>query len=319
MIEYFKDELSRFVLFGVLIASCGGQAAVSSSGDLNDESSETVAALENRGSESSGEPIDTSEKQMSVLSQNSDATDAERDSSGDAKGEMRTRGLKLKQDRPVRIQPLANQFMTMQVWAQRGSEQPFPIDRGEQLKTGDKVYLSVKSDQDAYIYVSYIQSEGQPELIYPLNGTHKIAAGRESRIPHEGSSFEITSNEASNVERFVVVASKNPVDDFSKTLEGAVEQAKGASVDSPDTESDNSTHQADSKRAGAKSTSRTKSKRLGKNAKTGASNSTSKYRHAMRYRGIALVEDERPKDEAIPSSNDVAVIEFWIKHEADRD
>jgi hypothetical protein len=86
---------------------------------------------------------------------------------------------------------------------------PHEIMNGEALKSGDKVAITVKVDQPAYIYVAKAPSDGTTTLIYPDSGDVQIAPDNLVHIPREGRWFKLDQH--TGQEKFFVYAAKQAI------------------------------------------------------------------------------------------------------------
>ena len=98
------------------------------------------------------------------------------------------------------------------------------FQKDDEIGTDTQLEVKVKLNRDAYVYVLNRDAEGSTVLLYPMAnaGPHsRLPAGREHTIPGEidGEHIRWTISPTEGAERFLVLASLEPLPEFEKALE----------------------------------------------------------------------------------------------------
>ena len=108
------------------------------------------------------------------------------------------------------VNPLPN--FEVDVWVDRdptGHEYP-------SYKIGDKVTVSVKPSEDAYIYLFSVHANGEIDQIIPnrlpKGGNNFVRAGQTIRFPRQGSGFAFGVGGPPGLDKVIAVASKDQLD-----------------------------------------------------------------------------------------------------------
>lgn len=91
-----------------------------------------------------------------------------------------------------------------------------PLEAGDSLRPGDRIYLTLKSDAPAYVYLINRDRSGESTTLFPIDGaqwSNPLPAGTPRRLPGDTSwqydSWEVSS--AGGRESFIVVAAARPL------------------------------------------------------------------------------------------------------------
>lgn len=86
----------------------------------------------------------------------------------------------------------------------------FEMQPGDVLKSGDRMAVSVRVDQPAYVYVTLISSDGTPQRLFPKSGDQQITPTEPLRIPKNAEKW-ITLDKNTGQENVFVYAAKKPL------------------------------------------------------------------------------------------------------------
>lgn len=86
----------------------------------------------------------------------------------------------------------------------------FEMQPGDVLKSGDRMAVSVRVDQAAYVYVTMISSDGTPQRLFPKTGDQQITPTEPLRIPKNPEKW-ITLDKSTGQENVFVYAAKKPL------------------------------------------------------------------------------------------------------------
>ena len=95
---------------------------------------------------------------------------------------------------------------------------------GDALRTGDQVALFVEVDRPAYVYVVQFFPDGSSAALFPQEGDVKVPAGRSTRIPPTGQSFQLDA--VTGQENIYVVAAARPLGQLDQTAAGVVDRVR---------------------------------------------------------------------------------------------
>lgn len=98
------------------------------------------------------------------------------------------------------------------------------FEKGDEVGSDTQLEVKIKLNRDAYVYVLNRDAEGTTVLLYPMAnaGPHeRLAAGSEHTIPGEigGDHIRWTLSDTQGTERFLVLASLEPLPEFEKALQ----------------------------------------------------------------------------------------------------
>lgn len=98
------------------------------------------------------------------------------------------------------------------------------FEKGDEVGSDTQLEVKIKLNRDAYVYVLNRDAEGSTVLLYPMAnaGPHeRLAAGSEHTIPGEvgGDHIRWTLSATQGAERFLVLASLEPLPEFEKALQ----------------------------------------------------------------------------------------------------
>jgi hypothetical protein len=85
--------------------------------------------------------------------------------------------------------PAAPEQVILYVGLQRVAESgATPVPLNHELRTGDRIRLTVRPTQAGYLYLFYRKGQATSERLWPAgNGAHPVAAGEEILVPAGGS------------------------------------------------------------------------------------------------------------------------------------
>jgi hypothetical protein len=83
----------------------------------------------------------------------------------------------------------------------------------DNYKIGDDIRFVFKTNKDCYLTLMSISAQGKPVIIFPNKWTESawVTAGKEYKLPPEGSSFNFKAQEPLGVEVVKAIASTEPV------------------------------------------------------------------------------------------------------------
>lgn len=91
----------------------------------------------------------------------------------------------------------------------QGSSKSFALQDGAVLAVGDQFSVQFKANLDLYVYLYYLDSEGQLLDLMQLSHTpHALSRGQSLRLPSASDSFTLTGKAGLN--RLYLIASKTP-------------------------------------------------------------------------------------------------------------
>ncbi|MDX2004550.1 MAG: DUF4384 domain-containing protein [Meiothermus sp.] len=78
---------------------------------------------------------------------------------------------------------------------------------------GEKIQISARVNQDAYVYIFNINADGQIDLILPnqLNQDNFMRSGETRQFPQPGARYEFTISGPAGVDQVLAVASRQPL------------------------------------------------------------------------------------------------------------
>jgi hypothetical protein len=315
-------KTTLFVIIIAVLSACGGPTA---------NSSETIKV--NADTVSPTERQSQGDKNINVASIPAKAVTGESSDSGaksrtasieKTDNQVQTRGLVVSSERPDEKPVFKDQFLEMQVFARRKSSTPFPIQLGQNLQTGDRVFLKVHTSKSAYIYVAYVRPDGQAELVFPSEQEeHQMtAAGAEVRIPSTGKTFEITDTDTVGVENFLVIGANHKLQDINEEVGKGIERMKQQQRLILDTSAEPSEKQvagrnkSDTVPIDATAAKLKNAQRPIHSDQKQKSRISKKYRLGMTARGFKLKDDEPSDDASEQPDENMAIIPFWLKHDS---
>lgn len=102
------------------------------------------------------------------------------------------------------------------------------FDKDDEIGSDTQLEVKIKLNRPAYVYVLNRDADGSTVLLYPManSGPHeKLAAGAEHTIPGEigGERIRWTMSDTEGAERFLVLASLEPLPEFERVLENVAQ------------------------------------------------------------------------------------------------
>lgn len=110
----------------------------------------------------------------------------------------------------------------------------FEMQPGDVLKSGDRLAVTVRVDQPAYVYVTVISSDGSFKRLFPKEGDQQVTPSEPLRIPKNPEKW-IPLDENTGQENVFVYASKKPLpaEEQLNLLNADVEVVKAAAAKRP--------------------------------------------------------------------------------------
>lgn len=105
-------------------------------------------------------------------------------------------------DKPVDV--------TLRVDAISASKGALELQPGDQLKSGDRMAVTVRVDQPAYVYVTLISGDGSSRRLFPKEGDQQVTPSEPLRIPKNPEKW-ITLDKNAGQENVFVYAAKKPL------------------------------------------------------------------------------------------------------------
>lgn len=99
--------------------------------------------------------------------------------------------------------------------AASGEDSDRPVVEGEALHNGDRVYVLVRANQPAYLYMILFGTDGTTSTLFPSAQHQKIPALCPLRIPGES---EFYLSEPSGIEDLRIVASLKPLAELDQRM-----------------------------------------------------------------------------------------------------
>ena len=100
--------------------------------------------------------------------------------------------------------------VTLRLDAISAAKGAFEMKPGDVLKSGDRMAVSVRVDQPAYIYVTLISSDGSSQRLFPKSGDQQITPTEPLRIPKNPEKW-IPLDKSTGQENIFVYAAKKPL------------------------------------------------------------------------------------------------------------
>ncbi len=127
--------------------------------------------------------------------------------------------------------PSAGLQLLARITAQHAG-QSVEVRDGATLRSGDRLALSVSVDRAAWVYLAYVDGQGQPAILYPTNGQGvRVQPGEMVRVPPPGLTIELDANPGE--EHLMVIATERPLEQSDPTLHAAVSETLSASSEPP--------------------------------------------------------------------------------------
>lgn len=105
-------------------------------------------------------------------------------------------------DKPVEV--------TLRLDAKSESKGTFELQPGDVLKSGDRLAVTVRVDQPAYVYVTVISSDGSSKRLFPKEGDQQVNPSEPLRIPRNPEKWIPLDNNTGQ-ENVLVYAAKKPL------------------------------------------------------------------------------------------------------------
>jgi hypothetical protein len=86
----------------------------------------------------------------------------------------------------------------------------FEMQPGDVLKSGDRMAVTVRVDQPAYVYVTLISGDGSSQRLFPKTGDQQITPAEPLRIPKNPEKW-IPLDKSTGQENVFVYAAKKPL------------------------------------------------------------------------------------------------------------
>lgn len=105
----------------------------------------------------------------------------------------------------------------------------FELQPGDVLKSGDRLAVTVRVDQPAYVYVTVISSDGSSKRLFPKDGDQQVTPSEPLRIPKNPEKW-IPLDSTTGQENVFVYAAKKPLgaEEQLTLLNADVETVKAA-------------------------------------------------------------------------------------------
>lgn len=114
----------------------------------------------------------------------------------------------------------ASRALSVEVWTDRGDDAVY--------QPGEAMQVKVRANDDAYLLVYEIDSEGHVAVLYPWRrGSNLVEARRTYRLPPEKSGYELAVESATGQGYVVAIASRRPFRDLPWYLRTFDPQAEG--------------------------------------------------------------------------------------------
>lgn len=95
------------------------------------------------------------------------------------------------------------------------------LREGSSLRSGDSIEFDVDVSRQAWVYVAYVDAQGEASILYPESGAGVLVhPGEQVRIPQRGTRIEL--NEDSGTENVMLVASEQPLERSDRELADAM-------------------------------------------------------------------------------------------------
>ena len=98
--------------------------------------------------------------------------------------------------------------VTLRVDALSASKGALELQPGDQLKSGDRMAVTVRVDQPAYVYVTLISGDGSSRRLFPKEGDQQVTPSEPLRIPKNPEKWITLDKNAGQENVFVYAASK---------------------------------------------------------------------------------------------------------------
>lgn len=124
-------------------------------------------------------------------------------------------------DKPVEV--------TLKMDAISATKGAFELQHGDQLKSGDRMAVTVRVDQAAYVYVTLISGDGSSRRLFPKDGDQQVTPSEPLRIPKNPEKW-ISLDKNAGTENVFVYAAKKPLsaEEQLNLLNADVEVAKAS-------------------------------------------------------------------------------------------
>lgn len=108
---------------------------------------------------------------------------------------------------------------------QKGDVADRPLSSGDKVRTNDQLFLEIRTEEPAHVYVLEQDEEGRAYVLFPLAGSdlkNPIAPGARQRLPGkmEGAALSWVVTSAGGREAFLVVASRRRLAELEDLLSG---------------------------------------------------------------------------------------------------
>ena len=121
--------------------------------------------------------------------------------------------------------------VTLRLDAISAAKGAFEMKPGDVLKSGDRMAVSVRVDQPAYVYVTLISGDGSSQRLFPKSGDQQITPTEPLRIPKNPEKW-IPLDKSAGQENVFVYAAKKPLgpEEQLNLLNADVEVVKAAAA-----------------------------------------------------------------------------------------
>lgn len=119
--------------------------------------------------------------------------------------------------------------LTLRLDAISATKGAFELQPGDVLKSGDRLAVTVRVDQPAYVYVTVISSDGSSKRLFPKDGDQQVTPSEPLRIPKNPEKW-IPLDSTTGQENVFVYAAKKPLgaEEQLTLLNADVETVKAA-------------------------------------------------------------------------------------------
>ena len=111
---------------------------------------------------------------------------------------------------PPAAEPAKPVDVTLRLDAISATKGAFEVQPSDVLKSGDRMAVSVRVDQPAYVYVTLISGDGSSQRLFPKNGDQQVTPSEPLRIPKNPEKW-ISLDKSTGQENVFVYAAKKPL------------------------------------------------------------------------------------------------------------
>ncbi|HRI50700.1 MAG TPA: DUF4384 domain-containing protein [Pseudomonadota bacterium] len=119
--------------------------------------------------------------------------------------------------------------VTLRLDGNSATKGAFELQPGDVLKSGDRMAVTVRVDQPAYVYVTVISADGSSRRLFPKEGDQQVTPSEPLRIPRNPDKWISLDNNTGQENVFVYAAKKPlPAEEQLTLLNADVETVKAA-------------------------------------------------------------------------------------------